>query len=402
MADDRFVWHKDARLIGADGRPVDRRGATDAPTDAAALVQAMALAEQGRAFRIGASDQPPAASGTPPVFETLTSGTSGTPRRICRRQSSWTASFALHEGLFGLGPGQRVASLGALVHSLSLYSAIEGLHLGAEVHLMAALRPDRQRQALAARAISHLYATPAQLRLLSEAAGPDLPALRHLLVGGSKLDPALRARLARLAPAAALREFYGAAETSFITLSGPDLPEASVGQAYSGVDLSIRDEAGQTLAGGAVGEVWVRSPYLFNGYGDGQPGPARWQGEWLSVGEIGWLEAGCLFLAGRAARMITIADQNVFPEEIEVFLASLPGIARVAVLPRPDALRGTVLIAVALRDPAFALSDDDLLRPARDRFGPLKAPRQVIWRVDWPDLPSGKTDLARLAREVAS
>ena len=45
------------------------------------------------------------------------------------------ASFRVNAG-FGIGPGARVAVLGRLVHSLSLYGAIEGLHLGAEVHLL--------------------------------------------------------------------------------------------------------------------------------------------------------------------------------------------------------------------------------------------------------------------------
>ena len=46
----------------------------------------------------------------------------------------------------------RVAVLGRLVHSLALYGAVEAVHLGAELHLLDALRPDRQRAALAARA----------------------------------------------------------------------------------------------------------------------------------------------------------------------------------------------------------------------------------------------------------
>ena len=53
--------------------------------------------------------------------------------------------------MFGIGPGRRIAVLGQLVHSLSLYGARERACLGAEVHLLAGLRPDRQRARLAAR-----------------------------------------------------------------------------------------------------------------------------------------------------------------------------------------------------------------------------------------------------------
>jgi raffinose/stachyose/melibiose transport system substrate-binding protein len=35
-----------------------------------------------------------------------------------------------------------------------------------------------------------------------------------------------------------------------------------------------------------------------------------------------------LFLSGRAGRMVTVADRNVFPEAIEAFLLTLPGVTR--------------------------------------------------------------------------
>jgi long-chain acyl-CoA synthetase len=290
---------------------------------------------------------------------------------------SWTASFAVNAGLFGIGPGARVAVLGALEHSLSLYGALEGACLGAEVHLLAGVRPDRQAAALAARGVEVLYATPAQLRGL----GAAMPDLRLVLVGGSKLDAALRAHLARLAPGAVVREFYGAAETSFITLADEDTPEGSVGRAYPGVALDIRG-----------GEVWLKSPYVFAGYAS-DPGSARWEGDWLTVGEMGRLEAGYLYLHGRKGRMVTVADQNVFPEEIEALMESLPGIARAAVLPVPDAARGHVLQAVCQGD---AGQEAAVLAALRAALGPMKAPRRIVWRADWPVTASGKTDFAAL------
>jgi long-chain acyl-CoA synthetase len=91
--------------------------------------------------------------------------------------------------------------------------------------------------------------------------------------------------------------------------------------------------------------------------------------------------------------MVTVADQNVFPEEIETLLASLPGITRAAVLPVPDAKRGAVLVAVLQGD---AHSEAEILATLRKALGPLKSPRALIWRDDWPTLPSGKTDLRAL------
>ncbi|GLS86849.1 hypothetical protein GCM10010873_18230 [Cypionkella aquatica] len=337
-----------------------------------------ALAVPGRPFRIGGGGPQPRGEG---MFETLTSGSSGAPRRILRSMASWTHSFAINAGLFGVGPGCRVAVLGDLVHSLALYGALEALHLGAELSLLGGMRPDRQVRAL--RGASVIYATPAQLRLLIEA---GWQASGLILVGGSKLDAGLRAAMA----GARITEFYGAAEASFITLAGPDAPANSVGSTYPGVEIEVR-----------AGLIWVRSPYLFQGYA-GQDlgadvGGAIWDQGWLSVGEMGRLDGGYLYLSGRAGRMVTVADQNVFPEQIEEFIGGLPGVTRVAILPRRDALRGAVMVAVIRGDTS---AEAAILAACRARLGPLIAPRAVIWVLDWPVLASGKTDLVALAHQV--
>lgn len=376
---DGFALHPDARVFDARGEVAFKPGAggvlPERPT-IAALAGAF-----GGPFRIGGDGALQARDG---AFETLTSGSSGQPRHILRSVASWQGSFAVNAGLFGIGPGVSVAVLGRLVHSLALYGAVEALSLGATLHLLDDLRPDRQRQALAARAVAVLYATPAQLRLMVEAGGPDL-ALTRVLVGGSKLDPALRRAVQKMAPKATVQEFYGAAEASFITLSGPDCPEASVGRPYPGVEIRVEQ-----------GEIWVQSPYLFIGYAGDDPGSARWRDGWLSVGEMGRMEDGFLFLSGRAGRMVTVADQNVFPEEIEAFLMALPGVARAAVLPRPDPLRGVHLVAVV----QGTAPDAQILTACRAALGALKAPKAVYRLTDWPMLSSGKTDLAAVERAL--
>ena len=284
-----------------------------------------------------------------------------------------------------------MAVLGKLEQSLALYGAVEALHLGADLYALGGMRPDRMRRALAKGGVEVLYASPSQLRQLVEAAGGELTSLRLILVGGSKLDAGLRAGLAPLAPSAAVREFYGAAETSFITLAGPDDPDDSVGRAYPGVEIRAPK--------GGVGEIWVRSAYLFSGYAGGDAGGARWQDGWLSVGEMGWVAEGRLFLAGRAGRMVTVADQNVFPEAIEHYLLGLAGVRRAAILPRADARRGVHLVAVLQGD---AAQETEILAALRAHLGALKAPKVLIWRQDWPEMPSGKTDLRALAALVAA
>jgi long-chain acyl-CoA synthetase len=382
----RFVWHAQARLFGPDGQEASRvaQAAPVIPPQPApqALAVAFAAAEAGIAFRIGGPPDAPA-PGTVPMFETLTGGSTGAPRRIRRTQGSWIASFRVNAGLFGIAPGMAVAVPGDLGHSLPLYAALEALHLGADLHLLGGLRPDRQVQALAVRRATVLYATPSQVRALTGGA-PNLH-LRQLVIGGGALDPALRAAFGRGFPNAAIATFYGAAETSFVTLSRSASDGA--GAPYPGVCVALRD-----LAPDGAGEVWVQSPYLADGYA-GDPGALRQNGGWVGTGDWGRWQEGALHILGRSDRRVRIADQSVFPEEIEAFIASLPGVADVAVLPVPDPRRGQVLVAVLRGDPDRAAT---ILGATRKHFGPLAAPRRLHWRDDWPLLASGKPDIAHL------
>ncbi len=360
----RFSWAKGARLLV---------GGAEVEAD-------LRLALSGAPFRIGGPNGQNigALEAGEGEFETLTSGSSAAPRRILRSMDSWIASFSVNARLFGIGRGARVAVLGGLEQSLSLYGAVEALHLGADLSVLGGINARAQVRAL--RGVDVLWASPAQLRLLL--AQSQLPRVGRIIVGGSKLDDALRASLSDV-PAG---EFYGAAEASFITMASAGTPHASVGAPYPDVELAVWG-----------GEVWLRSPYTFIRYAGAEAGSARWRDGWLSVGEMGRMQGGNLYLSGRAGRMVTVADYNVFPEEIEARMMALAGVRQVAVLPRRDALRGVHLVAVCQGDSA---QEGTILAVLRGEMGALKAPKALIWQDDWPTLPSGKTDLRTLQAQV--
>lgn len=426
-----FTWSDHAVLWDSDGTKLDPAGfraqssrrsfaardngvvidIAERP-EARALRSAFRAATGGREFAIvpcqAAPSQPEhlAELVPEPCFQTLTSGTTGGTRRIRRTHASWIRSFHENARLWGISPADNVAVLGRLSYSLSLYGAMEALHLGCDLHLLSELRPDRQLAALAARRITIIYATPAQLRLLLASHGaqhPDpVPSVRVVLVGGAKLDEATRSEVSTCFPAAAVREFYGAAETSFVTLSDAHTPTGSVGRAYPGVEIEIRAYDGDLLPAGEVGEVWVRSPYLFTGYAAGAARLTRWRDRFLSVGEMGWLDTGgYLYLRGRKNRMVTIADQNLSLDDVEAFLLTLPGIIRAAAVALPDRKRGH-LVHVAVESDGDGLSDDEILATCRGVFGVTRAPRAVHRPKEWPVLASGKTDLKAVEAVAAA
>ncbi len=397
----QFVWHPAAHLFAADQlirRPSQGSvGFQAIPSRPAtrALAQLAKAIEGECSFCLYEGTMPSLTTPPSDSFLTLSGGTSGAPKTILRQQRSWLDSFAINADIFNLTQEDCAAVLGALCHSLSLYGVMEALNLGMDIHVLDAQAPARHRQHIAAHHITVLYLTPSQLRLLATGrTAKPLPAVRLIICGGGTMS-AETAQLARkLCPNAQIRVFYGASETSFISMSDDQTPEGSVGKPYPGVEVKLLAQDGRQTT--ATGEIWVRSPYLFDRYAVGSSKDTRWKEGFVTVGEIGHIDPqGNIWLKGRISRMVTIADRNVFPEEIEACINAVDGIENCAVIALPDALRGHRLIAVLGGRP-----DDVLTQEARrkcvETFGPLIAPKTILSRDKLPVLPSGKVDIGAL------
>lgn len=329
-----------------------------------------------------------AAHGDQPLLFCESSGSTGKARTIRRSHASWIKSFEVNRGLLDIGNADCCAVLGHLGHSLSLYGVIEALHLGADVLALGGDGPRAQIEALHRHKAGVLYATPSQLRLLLRADDTRLGGVRQVICGGGALSEADRTELCAVFPNARIHEFYGASETSFITITDSDTPPGSVGRPYPGVELRLD----------SAGEIWLRSPYIFDGYdGDGST-DTQWKDGFLTVGEIGWQDdRGHLFLRGRKSRMVTVADVNVFLDDIERVMAETCGVRSCAAISVADPLRGNSVIGVVT-----GAVDLTLARAAqshcREKLGPLSAPRKIVFLDPLPMLASGKPDLLKLQR----
>jgi acyl-CoA synthetase (AMP-forming)/AMP-acid ligase II len=83
-----------------------------------------------------------------------------------------------------------------------------------------------------------------------------------------------------------------------------------------------------------------------NGYLWGDDGQAlRCFDGWFTVGDQGYLTGGVLYLLGRRSDMILTAGTNVYPHEVELALASVPGVAAAVAAGMPDGLRGQRVVA---------------------------------------------------------
>ncbi|MTH98826.1 class I adenylate-forming enzyme family protein [Roseibium sp. RKSG952] len=347
-----------------------------------------------------------ALSGTPApndlFYAGFTSGSTGVPKGYIRDHKSWTASFALSDAVFGIGPGDTVFIAGSLHHSLHLYGAVQALEAGAALALHDAFRPRQLAEDMTRAAAAVYYATPTQLHYLAKTlermSDPRPP--RLIMASGAKWDDADRAALQELIPDTRFAEFYGASETSFVAIATFDgaVPEGSVGKPAPGVAVSIRDADGHPVPAGTPGRILVKSDLLFSGYICGA-GAAEWRDGWLSVGDRGVLDPdGFLFVEGRENRMMLSAGLNIYPEEIERCLARHPAVEHVAVFGVADPVRGArPVAALLLRAP---VDIPDLQVFCAERIGRAKVPSHFVVREEWPLTPGGKTDLKRIEHEL--
>ena len=330
-------------------------------------------------------------NGSKPYLYCETSGASGKPKTIRRRPITWIRSFEVNREMFSLIPSDIYAVFGDLDNSLSLYAALEALHIGADIVHLIQVSPKSQANTLQKCNATVLYATPSRLhKFLSGCKAINIhtfQSMRYLIVGGGKLNELLRNELLEFFPNAQIKEFYGSSETSFVTITDRATPNDSVGRLYPAVNIRIGKKPSGTPMGD---EIWINSPYLFDGYEDDVK--VRRDGAFISVGDAGLVDdKGYLFLLGRSDRMFTVADNNVYPETIEQVVSSIPGVESCVVVPQYDPKRANVVVA-AVQAKDNAVLKNQITQRCRQNLQPFAVPRHYIFVDDMPMLSSGKPD----------
>ena len=219
-------------------------------------------------------------------------------------------------------------------------------------------------------------------------------------MGGGPATPAL-IRDARQRFGAALSVRYSCTEAGVGLGTAFDAPledaEISVGRPHPGVELSIvrlRPTARSPMARSA--RCVCDPERSWSGYWDDPDGTAAafTPDGAVRTGDLGWLdEQGRLRLAGRRKEMYVRGGYNVYPVEVEAVLAAHPGVAEIAVVPRPDDVMGEIGVAfVVARDAAAPPTLDDLRTFGATELAHHKLPEQLIVIDALPLTPAEKID----------
>ena len=337
-----------------------------------------------------------------PFLLGFTSGSSGRPKAFIRPHVTWAESFAFSAQELGTCAASVVVAPGPLSHGLSLYAVIETLCAGGTAIIQTRFDASAVLQSIAGNDATTLVAVPAMLDVLLDCPGGACDSVTAIVTAGAKLPPSLRARAQDRFPNADIIEYYGASELSFVTVAkGRECPPPeSVGRAFAGVEIDIRDERGRSLPPHQTGTVWVRSGMVCTGYvGQTDGSGMRTSGDWATVGDLGHRDAdGYLYLDGREGSAITSAGYTVYPSAIEAVLQNHPDIADAVVVGLPHARWGEVIAAAVVPAAGRTLEQDNLDAHCHAVLEPYACPRRWAVTGAFPRTPSGKPKRAEIAK----
>jgi acyl-CoA synthetase (AMP-forming)/AMP-acid ligase II len=200
----------------------------------------------------------------------------------------------------------------------------------------------------------------------------------------------------------------GMTEAGSVCLLGDadvDLPEhqrGSFGRPAPGFEAEVRDpDTGERAAVGVTGELWLRGPFLMEGYYGRTRAETFDPDGWYGTGDLVHVDGdGLFYFEGRRGDMIKTRGANVSPREVEAAIAALSGL-RAHVIGVDDEDAGQ-LVAAAIVAPEGQVLDvgavDDLRAGLARTLSAYKVPKvvRVLAESEVPMMSSGKLDARAL------
>jgi acyl-CoA synthetase (AMP-forming)/AMP-acid ligase II len=342
-----------------------------------------------------------------------TSGTTGRPKGAIRSHGD-TAVMSLVTALdLGLTVDDTALLVMPMCHANSLYFSFTFASLGASCVIddRQSFDPEHVLAVLAEHRVSFTSLVPTQYIMLAALTDEakrqyDLSGVTKLMISSAPARPDTKLAILEQFPASGLYELYGSTEAGWVTLLRPEEQHTklgSIGREWTGSGpIRLLDPSGTEVPDGEVGELFSRTPYVFDGYWKNPEKTAEaFRGPWCSVGDMARRdEDGYYHLVDRKANMIISGGENVYPSEVEQVLGGHPAVMDVAVIGVPDAKWGESVHAVVVLHPEWAVTEADLVDWCRERIAGYKRPRSVsfIAESDMPRTATGKI-LHRTLRE---
>ena len=357
--------------------------------------------------------RPSTAAPTPaddPAFWLYSSGSTGRPKGTVHTQANlyWTAQL-YGKAVLGLSSKDICFSAAKLFFAYGLGNALSfPLTVGATVVLM----PERPTpSAVFKRWIKHqptvFFGAPTGFAGMLAAA--DLPAKDQVALRMcSSAGEALPADLGKRFNAhfgCELIDGIGSTEMLHVFLSNHpgDVRYGTTGKPVAGYELELRDDRGQPVADGEIGDLYIKGPSAALLYwGNRDKTRETFQGAWTKSGDKYVRdEDGYYTYSGRSDDMLKVSGIYVSPFEVEATLMLHPAVLEAAVIGKEDSDGLTKTKAFVVLKPGQHADEVQLKDFVKDRLAPFKYPRMIEFLAELPKTATGKIQRYKL-REYKS
>ena len=331
----------------------------------------------------------------------FTSGTTGTPKGVPRRQRAERIAALAHVAQNCFGYGECTLGVMPLYHTMGVRSLLTLALLDGRFVCQARFEAGQALQKIAAERVSHLYLVPTLFHDLlahPDFATTDISSVRKLGFAGAPMHDALLLRLQAAFQPELFVNHYGSSEIYTMAVNQRALAKAgSAGRA--GINTRLRvikldaTSVGQLAAPLEEGQIIadLLSDEAFEGYHKRPDANAKSLREgWYFTGDTGYFDAdGDLFVTGRIDDMIISGGENISPVDIESVLSLHPAVDDVAVAGLADPRWGQKVVAfVKSRGQLDAATLDAHCRNS-DLIN-FKRPRDYVFVQEIPKSPVGK------------
>ena len=194
-----------------------------------------------------------------------------------------------------------------------------------------------------------------------------------------------------------IHEYYGATEgLGFASLNSEEWLQhrGSVGKVILG-ELHVLDEEGNEVPEGTSGELWFERASEFSYFNNEEKTKESTSadGSMSTVGDVGYVKDGYLYLTDRSTFMIISGGVNIYPQETENLLITHPKVADAAVFGVPNEDLGEEVKAVVQVMPGISTDDalvEELMAFCMEHLSRQKCPRSIDFEDELPRLPTGK------------
>ena len=359
-----------------------------------------------------ASDERPDYShitGEETLILTMTSGSTGTPKPIELTQENKLKRAEAHIKLYEITPEDRILAATPLYHSLAERLVILPLLIGGTSILLPRFTPILWLNCVKDQQVSFTIAVSAQLsqivQLLSSPFVPEISSLRSVVSSSALLEPHVRSELIKKLNCD-FHEMYGTSECSTVTsinFRESAEKQQSVGKPLPGVEIRILDDAGGQLPVGTVGEIAVKTPLkCASYYGLPEKMAESMVDGFFRTGDLGRLdEDGYLYFAGRKKELIITGGVNVYPQDVENKVLSIPAVSECAAFPYADERLGEVVaLAIVVKDGMELTKKQVQIFCARN-LADFQQPHKVFFLAELPRNAMGKLTKGKLPEAVA-